>query len=1087
MGVGVNTSFGSDGKAKGTTVNVSASRSNSNTDETIHHNGNFSNVDEVHNNTGTMIIRGFNQEGGKVTGNIGKLQIESVQNTSTTTGSSRGVNIGISSSGVPTSGSINASRTNGSRAYVDKQSTFVIGEGSSLTIGRVENTGAIIGKEGNSGLKIDEYTGKDIHNHDTMKTVGITAGTDGAGVNYENSVKEGITRNTVIGNPEIGRAEGAPINTDISKANETTREEHRKTNVFLEPQTIDYAMNPGKFREDFEVAVLEGKATGEAILKTIENLVNGRKSSDMADPERRTLNEIKESIIRVKTAPQMESIAKAKDLNSPDVLKELGIAAIEKYDPYDPNLPIKVRQRVEKTLEDGKIPGVFYDEITNKIFVYKGMEDDLEIRAGIAREWKISEDLKDRKGKPNEEGRLKATVAGELAYDDMMKRGRERKTGSISTDRFADAIMDEDSEVTADSVYLNKAETQGSTGNNFNIAGFRRKEAESIEKYKKDEQAKKKKKAEVDKYKNGKKKKSVLENAEDFFQNPEGYLFSSLEQTGNNISYGWTKFINEGKKIFASSDDERHRIDAETEWAKGERDDRNTDSIYRADTPRRKKAEKVDKVKKDISKAKSTTEKKALEERLESVEGVSIWKKADKFVEGGLTSASVTTIAGEALKGVGVAGSIGLAWLFNPVPLGINDRIIRPEYISKEEAEYIKERYPEYYLTVRNDRYFLVDDTKKVPLDKDWKEEINRKALYFYAEKNNKELETAKEIGGAVGTAAVVGWNVAKSSSTGKLGFKSENYKGNNFNEKPPLELIEIDGVYQVPQYPTVVSKSGGSLVPVTNTNTSLVPFNPNASTGMSVTNLSSAGIIGGRVGSNLITSGKSVTTLEVPKNPIVKPVTKVEQNIETVEKPVVTLEKPKLEKANSEKNNEDYKFKKNKFTSKIIVTINESEVNNHLKVSKIVKGDIYGGHTIDSVDHIFTNSYTKDPYNPEYKIVSFEEKYPGIYQLEYKAPARTSAGEVVKNEGKIRYKNKILNKTVFDSEIYKTEELTKEVTKEVKRVITQDDVTRAFQNVEKQVPLDIKINNIKVRAYIKANEKTGGVEIKNYHFDVQE
>ena len=450
MGVGVNTSFGSDGKAKGTTVNISASRSNSNTDETIHHNGSFTNVDEVHNNTGTMIIRGFNQEGGKVTGNIGKLEIESVQNTSTTTGSSRGVNIGISSSGVPTSGSINAGRTNGSRAYVDKQSTFVIGEGSSLTIGRVENTGAIIGKEGNSGLKIDEYTGKDIHNHDTMKTVGITAGTDGAGVNYENSVKEGITRNTVIGSPEIGRAEGAPINTDISKANETTREEHRKTNVFLEPQTIDYAMNPGKFKEDFEVAVLEGKATGEAILKTIENLVNGRKSSDMADPERRTLNEIKESIIRVKTAPQMESIAEAKDLNSPDVLKELGIAAIEKYDPYDPNLPIKIRQRVEKTLEDGKVPGVFYDEITNKIFVYKGMEDDLEIRAGIAREWKISEDLKDGKGKPNEEGRLKATVAGELAYDDMMKRGREGKTGSISTDRFADAVMDEDSEVTAD-------------------------------------------------------------------------------------------------------------------------------------------------------------------------------------------------------------------------------------------------------------------------------------------------------------------------------------------------------------------------------------------------------------------------------------------------------------------------------------------------------------------------------------------------------------------------------------------------------------------------------------------------------------
>ena len=42
-------------------------------------------------------------------------------------------------------------------------------------------------------------------------------------------------------------------------------------------------------------------------------------------------------------------------------------------------------------------------------------------------------------------------------------------------------------------------------------------------------------------------------------------------------------------------DDERHRIDAETEWAKEERDDRNTDSIYRKEyqqTERRKKEER---------------------------------------------------------------------------------------------------------------------------------------------------------------------------------------------------------------------------------------------------------------------------------------------------------------------------------------------------------------------------------------------------------------------------------------------------------------------------------------------------------------
>ena len=348
--------------------------------ETIYANGNFSNVNEVHNNTGSMVLNGFNQEGGKVTGNIGNLVVESRQNTSTTTGSSKGVNLGISANGVPSSVNINAGRTNGNRAFVDNQSTFVVGEGSNLHVGTVENTGAVIGNQGNSTFKIDT---------------------------------------------------------------------HRSTNINVEPQVIEYISNPAKFKEDLEVAILEGKATGETVLKSIENAVNGGKE-DIGDPERRTINEIKEAVIRVKTAPQMESIAKAKDLNSPNVLKELDIAAIEKFNPDNPDLPENVRARLDELAEDGKTIKAFYDKTTNKIFVNENIEDDVEIRASIAREWKISEDLKDGKGKPNEEGRLKATVAGELAYDDMMKRGREGKTESISTDRFADAVMDEDSEVTAD-------------------------------------------------------------------------------------------------------------------------------------------------------------------------------------------------------------------------------------------------------------------------------------------------------------------------------------------------------------------------------------------------------------------------------------------------------------------------------------------------------------------------------------------------------------------------------------------------------------------------------------------------------------
>ena len=85
-----------------------------------------------------------------------------------------------------------------------------------------------------------------------------------------------------------------------------------------------------------------------------------------------------------------------------------------------------------------------------------------------------------------------------------------------------------------------------------------------------------------------------------------------------------------------------------------------------------------------------------------------------------------------------------------------------------------------------------------------------------------------------------------------------------------------------------------GNSLSITNTNTSLVPFNPNVSTGVTVTTSSFVRTAIGSVGANLITSVKSVTTPEVPKNPEVKPFIKPKQDIETVKKPAVTSEKPK-------------------------------------------------------------------------------------------------------------------------------------------------------------------------------------------------
>ena len=315
INAGATIGYGHKLQTTGNGGSISASQSNQNTVETVYANGNFKNVNEVHNNTGSMVLNGFNQEGGKVTGNIGKLVVESRQNTSTTTGSSSGMSLGISANGVPSSVNINGSRTNGDRAFVDNQSTFIIGEGSNLHVGTLENTGAVVGKEGNSTFKIDTYVGKDIQNHDTMKTTGGSLGISteepkitNVGFNQDSRDKQGITRNTVVGDVEIAGAEGSPINRDLGKANEVTRDTHSSTNINVESQTIEYATNPAKLKEDIGKAKEEindikwaikesihdrgddnrnffGQLSEVRLSKTIDNITSQRLIGKTADTE----------------------------------------------------------------------------------------------------------------------------------------------------------------------------------------------------------------------------------------------------------------------------------------------------------------------------------------------------------------------------------------------------------------------------------------------------------------------------------------------------------------------------------------------------------------------------------------------------------------------------------------------------------------------------------------------------------------------------------------------------------------------------------------------------------------------------------
>ena len=414
-------------------------------------NGRFINVDEVHNNTKNMTLSGFNQESGTVTGNIENLTIESKQNTSTTKGSTKGGSLSISANGLP-SGSANYSKTNGERKYVDNVSTFIIGNESNLKVGKVENTAAAIGASGNGKLSIDEYVGHNLENVDKLKTAGgsvgvSTSGITSIGVNYSDKKQEGITKNTVIGNVEIEKSSGDEINRDLDTMTEITEDRDFKTNVNIESQTIKYALNPNQFKEDLQIAIIEGKATGRTVVKTIDNVINGDKSQDIGDAERRSLIEIKEAIVRVQTAPAMDIIAE-KDLADKNIQARLGVV-IEKFDPNDPTLSEKVRERIDELKAEGKEIVAFYDKITKKIFINQNAKDE-EVRASIAREYKIKEDLELGRGKVNDKGQLRSTVAGEIAYDEIKDRVKKGDKNPISASSFDVAKMDKDSEVTSD-------------------------------------------------------------------------------------------------------------------------------------------------------------------------------------------------------------------------------------------------------------------------------------------------------------------------------------------------------------------------------------------------------------------------------------------------------------------------------------------------------------------------------------------------------------------------------------------------------------------------------------------------------------
>ena len=355
ISTGVTIGYGDGTQTSVDAVKVSASQSKMNSNGTTYQNGRFVNVDEVHNNTKNMTLSGFNQEGGTVTGNIENLTIESKQNTSTTKGRTVGGSLSIAPNGMP-SGSANYSQTNGERRVVDNASTFIIGDGSNLKVGKVENTASAIGTSGNGKLSIDEYVGHDLENVDKLKTVGGSVGISASGitslgVNYSDKKQEGITKNTVIGNVEIGKSSGDEINRDLDSMTEITKDRDFKTNVNIESQTINYIKNPEKFKEDLQKAKNEIHDIYHAVDSTVN--LQGKENRNILEQ----VGEVRQAKViynlidsRLQKAENQEDIAKVFEGASEDLGYKVKVIYT---DPSNSPQLIGVDKNGNKYIKDG--------------------------------------------------------------------------------------------------------------------------------------------------------------------------------------------------------------------------------------------------------------------------------------------------------------------------------------------------------------------------------------------------------------------------------------------------------------------------------------------------------------------------------------------------------------------------------------------------------------------------------------------------------------------------------------------------------------------------------------------------------------
>ncbi|SDB44837.1 Haemagluttinin repeat-containing protein [Fusobacterium necrophorum] len=198
-----------------------------------------------------LILSGANVEADKFNVKAKNFVLESKQDTSERKDSSYGGSFSIDL-GNPSnlSATMNGSKGNGEKEWVEKQTSFIARNGGKADTENFTNIGAVIGSENETEkLKIsaNKVVVKDVEDKNQYENIGggITIGTDvpNVSVKHDKVDKEQINRATAL-NTDISlrgkevNAEDLGFNTDKSKAQEKTKEEEKHVDVELHTDLI---------------------------------------------------------------------------------------------------------------------------------------------------------------------------------------------------------------------------------------------------------------------------------------------------------------------------------------------------------------------------------------------------------------------------------------------------------------------------------------------------------------------------------------------------------------------------------------------------------------------------------------------------------------------------------------------------------------------------------------------------------------------------------------------------------------------------------------------------------------------------------